>query len=154
MIRSKRTSILAVATVALGLLLFGAARSWAQATQVIQQDGNVTRILNLLVITDQKEEVWDVEFVYDTGYNVYGRALNFRWENEENATAALASVAFTLNGAFPVPEGASIVGTDTFFIGVEEVNQSDLIGAVGSERFDEGWGRAERHRSVSRALQL
>jgi hypothetical protein len=136
----KRLSALAEGAVALGLLL-GASTALAEPT-VILNGNNVIGIENLPV-ADQVGvfTVYDVEFKYDTAVNVYSSS-GFNFITEEDAFSALISAQEALNNNMPIPLGASEVGTDQFFIGVE-VEQNIFVGAVGAEYISGVWDDCE-----------
>ena len=81
-----------------------------------------------------------MEFVNDTGSNVYGDSPDFDFLNAEDRVTARIQVQNTLNFETPVPRGASSAGTDQFFIGADF--EGGLIVALGSEYFSEAgrWG--------------
>jgi hypothetical protein len=120
-------------------LLLGA--SIAQAADVIlDSSNNVIRIENLEVFDDQGgPELYDVEFVFDTGSNLYGsNLLDFDFEDEEDAFLALQQVNEELNLNSPTPVGAGPNGTDQFFIGVD-IEDEGFVAAIGGENFQGIW---------------
>jgi hypothetical protein len=132
-----RFSALTAGAVAISLLL-GAGT--AQAAEVILDGDTVTRIENLDVVTDCCGVVtYDVDFRFDTGFNVYGQNLDgfpFVGENtEEDAFAALIAINNALDANTPVPSSAGVPSQNIYYIGVEEETQGSagLIAAVGGE---------------------
>ena len=115
----------------------------AQATEVVlDENNNVTKVTNLEVVINEGVTVYDVTFVFDTGFNVYGGdILNFQFANQDDAVVALAQVMDALNANSPVPVGAGPNGTDQFFVGGDEEN--DLIVAAGGENFDGLWDQCQ-----------
>jgi len=99
----KSNVIIAIIVVTMSLLL-GASAAQA-ATVETDDDGNVTKILNLEVFDPPADIiVYNVEFVYDTAYNVY--ATGFDFPISADALAAVLAVRDALNGEVPVPPGA------------------------------------------------
>ena len=118
---------------AMGLLL-GVSTVQAQTTvETEEETGNVLRILNLVVDLDPGGTmVYDVDFVNDTGFNVYGANLDqFTFMNFTDATNATAQVLDALNGAIPVPPAASTAGTPEFRIGYKK--EGDFFDAAGGD---------------------
>lgn len=113
------------------MMMLGALQAQA-ATVITDADNNVLRINNLELDLDQDalDGFFNVEFVNDTGFNVYGNSLTFDFPNSENAATARLQVQNVLNGEIPVPTGASAAGTDQFFIGADFEN--NFIAALGA----------------------
>jgi hypothetical protein len=123
----------------------------AQAAEVILQGNNVIRIENLEVFDDQGGPMlYDVDFLFDTGLNVYGANLEFDFHQEEQAFNALEQVMDALNANNPTPVGAGPNGTDQFFIGVEQ--DDGFIAAVGGENFAGLWDQCDRDCVVGTAV--
>jgi hypothetical protein len=108
---------------------------------ILDNDGNVVRIENLPVIDENTEEptIYNVEFVYDTAFNVYGSSLDFDFRDDETIFLALNAVmdALNFNDPDPTPPGAGPQGSDDFFIGNKE--EDGLVVAVGGENFAGVW---------------
>jgi PKD repeat protein len=118
-------------------LLLGAWGNTEATELIIDANDNVIRIENLEVFLDQGgSTVFNVDFVYDTAFNVYGESLELPF-TEEDAINALAQVNDALNAHTPVPPGAGTLGTSQFFIGAEKDPLTGFIGGVGSEYFSE-----------------
>jgi len=116
----------------------------ALAAELILDGNNVIGIKNLTAADRLGDSnMYDVEFVYTSGRDVYtgGAVEDFQFPVEEDAILALDAVMVALNGNNPRPTGAGPLGTDQFFIGVEEKN--DIIGAVGSENLAGQWALCE-----------
>ena len=136
----KLGSALAAGFIAVSLLL-GA--GMAQATEVILEGNRVIRIENLEVFDDQGgPTVYDVDFVYDRGVDVYGSNFNFDFTQEEDALSALIAVNNALNARSPRPTGAGPNGTQQYFIGVE-VEREGFIAAVGGENIAGIWEQCQ-----------
>ena len=136
----KLGSALAAGLIAVSLLL-GAGMT--QAAEVILEGNRVIRIENLEVFDDQGGPmVYDVNFVYDTGVDVYGSNFNFDFTQEEDAVSALIAVNNALNASSPRPTGAGPNGTQQFFIGVE-VEREGFSAAVGGENILDVWAVCE-----------
>ena len=110
----------------------------------LDDDGNVTRILNLPVIDENTEEttIYDVDFIYGTVTDVYGSGLDFDFpvsdpKSDEDIFLALAAVNDALYEHVPIPVGAGPQGTDQFFFGFKE--ESGFIVAAGGEELADLW---------------
>jgi hypothetical protein len=128
----KKRSALAVGAVALGLLL-SASTVLAEAVKV-DGKGYVTGINNLKVIDDLgKTTKYNVKFKYDTAANLY-KKNGFDFNGEDDAFFALGAVQKSLNKWSPTPKKAGSMGTKQFFIGVEEEQNTFVVG-IGAEYF-------------------
>jgi hypothetical protein len=125
---------------ALVCLLLGAS-DIATAAEVILEGDNVIRIENLSV-TNQLEEVivYNVDFVFSSGIEVYGENFLFDFTQEEDASLARQAVKDALNANVPTPTAAGHSGTDLFFIGVEYDDSSAIpvVAALGAEHLPPG----------------
>jgi PKD repeat protein len=131
--------------------LFMSISSVQAADVILDGNNNVTRIQNLELRDDQGQpQTYDVDFVFDTGYSVYGSGLEFTFNNEEDAINALAQVQDALNTNSPVPVGASSTGTDQYFIGAEE--DDGFIAAVGGENKGGVWDKCTTNCVVGTAI--
>lgn len=111
----------------------------AQAEQVVLEEGNVVGI-NDLVVQERLggSTLYDVGFVFASGKQIYGGAgRDFQFPVEEDAVLALDAILDALNASQPRPTGAGDLGTDQFFIGIDE--QDDAIAAVGGENKGGAW---------------
>jgi hypothetical protein len=143
--KTKKSLQVLLTTGALVMALLSGAGT-AQAATVIVDGDNVIRILNLEVILDQGGfTVFDVDFVDDTGFNIYGSSLELPF-SEEDAVNVLIQVSQALNNdIIPVPTGAGSGGSDQFFIGGDVTPATEIIGGIGSEFFsgDGEWDRCD-----------
>jgi hypothetical protein len=141
--KTKKSLQVLLTTGALVMALLSGAGT-AQAATVIVEGDNVTRILNLEVILDQGGfTVFDVDFIADTGFNIYGDPIELPF-SEEDAGNVMIQVNQALNDNIPVPTGAGSDGADQFFIGGDVTPITDIIGGIGSEFFGSAWDRCER----------
>jgi hypothetical protein len=106
-------------------------------------NGNVIRITNLPVVNETTGDtiIYNVDFVYDTGNNVYGAPPVFDFPSDETIFLALEAVMDALKAADPIPPAAGPQGTDQFFIGNKE--DSGIITAVGGENFLGVWDQCD-----------
>jgi hypothetical protein len=135
----KRTVLLLTVVVTMGLLL-GA--STTQATEVILDGDNVTRILDLPV-TDENTgvtRIYNVDFVYDTASNVY--ASGFDFPDDETIFLAFGSVVLALNANVPIPLGAGPLGDRQFFIG-NKLENPGFVAALGGEQILGSWDQCD-----------
>ena len=140
--KTKKSLQVLLTTGALVMALLSGAGT-AQAATVIVVDDNAIRILNLEVILDQGgQKFFDVDFVDDTGFNIYGSSLDLPF-SEEDAINALIQVNQALNENNPVPTGAGSDGADQFFIGGDVTPVTEIIGGIGSEFFISDWDRCD-----------
>jgi hypothetical protein len=135
--QEKKLSALAAGAVTMGLML-GA--SMAQAETVILEGDTVTRIQNLLVPNSLEEVTpYNVEFRYESGFDVYGQDLDgfpFVGANaEEDAGLALIAINNALDAHTPVPSSAGDPSQDIYYIGVEQETEgaAGAIAALGGE---------------------
>jgi hypothetical protein len=122
--KHKFGSALATGSVVIGLLL-GAGMTQAGNDGVIMDGLTVTRIENLEVFFDNEPtRVYDVDFRYVTGFDIYGPNLDgFPFgeaSGEDEAAAAGVAINNALNNNNPVPETAGVPSQAIYFIGVEE----------------------------------
>ena len=107
----------AVATGALATVLLLGANA-ASAQTVILDGDNVIRIENLEIVLDQGGlTVFDMDFVFDTRFNVYGAGLVLPF-TEEDAVNVVIHVNNVLSANNPVPTGAGPLGTNHTLLGV------------------------------------
>lgn len=136
----RRASHLGAGLAFVGLALLA---TTAMAEEVVILDGDsVVRIEGLEVVDDFGEiQVYDVEFISDTGADLYGSSFDF--PEEDLALSAIISIQRALNENNPTPSTAGPKNTDRFYIPVEWEN--GLIGAVGAEYFGTtvGWDECE-----------
>jgi PKD repeat protein len=115
----------------------------ASETVILDDNNNVIRIENLEMILDQDgHTVFNVDFVNDTAFDIYGALLDFPF-TEEDSVNAMEQVTDALNTNSPVPPGAGPLGTDQFFIGVDEELGTELILSLGGENFSGIWDQCE-----------
>ncbi len=77
----KQKLVLIAATVC---LLLGASGNAEAETVILDKNSNVIRIENLEVILDQGGQTFfHVDFVNDTGFNIYGALLEFPFTTED-----------------------------------------------------------------------
>jgi len=133
----KKLSALAAGSIVIGLLL---GTSMAQAAEVCLDGNTVTRIENLEVFGEGSDvQVYDVDFRFETGLDVYGQNLDdfpFTDANrEEDALLVMRAINNALQGNSPVPGSAGVSSQNIYFIGVdrESENSLSLIAAVGGE---------------------
>ena len=117
----KKLSALAAGAVTIGLLM---GVSTAQAvTFDLDGSNNVIRINNLELNLDDDalDGLYNVEFINDTGLNVYGSVDGpFDFPLAEDAVTVAIQLNNALNLNNPVPTGASSAGSNQFFIpGIE-----------------------------------
>jgi len=134
-----RFSALTAGAMATSLLL-GAGTAQAANGGVILDGDTVIRIENLEVFDDVGGvTVYDVDFRFITGFNLYGQNLDgfpFGDANaEEDAFAAMIAINDALGENIPVPGSAGVPSQAIYYIGVEEEQEAGagLIAAVGSE---------------------
>ena len=123
----------------LALLLAGAGT--ATAAQVnVDDNGNVLSITNLFLLLDEGTGFYNVNFVRDTGRNLYGTDLSgLPFSSASDTVRALADVNAALNDEPAVPTGASTAGSEIFFTGA--LSTIDELVGQGSELYDNGtWG--------------
>jgi hypothetical protein len=110
---------------------------------ILDENGNVRRIENLPVLDENTgtPTVYNVDFVYDTAYSVYGSNLEFDFPDDETSAIALEAVTDALNANEPIPLGAGPEGSTQFFIGADLEN--DFVAAVGGELIFEAWDQCE-----------
>jgi hypothetical protein len=133
----KLTIFLSTVAVSLALLM-GA--STAQAIEVIFDDnGNAIQILDLPVVDENTQEttVYNVDFEYEQGINVYEGGFDF--PDDETILIARQEVNNALN-AFSA-ELVGEVGSDQFFIGNKW--EDGLMAALGGELISEDWKSCE-----------
>jgi hypothetical protein len=134
----KRTIFLTAVVVTMSLLL---GTITAQAVEVIfDVNGNATQILDLPITDEVTNEttVYDVDFVYEPGINVYGSGFDF--PGDETILLVRQEVNNTLN-AF----NAELVGgaaSDQYFIGNKW--EDGLLVALGGEFISGDWETCER----------
>ena len=123
-------------------LLLVASGNAEEATVILDDNNNVIRIENLEVldIVGNDIHVYDVDFVYDTAFNVYGAGLDFDFSIAADALSAFESVTNALNNNVPVPPGAGPSGTE-FFIG--NVERASRVGALGGANIDGIWDHCQ-----------
>ena len=121
--QTKNFSALAAGIVTMGLLL-GASTAQAETVE-LDGSGNVIRVTNLELNLDNDDldGFYDVEFINDSGLDVYGSVDGPFDFPAEAAATAIVQVNNALNLNNPVPTGASSAGTDQYFIpGIEYFN--------------------------------
>ena len=135
--QTKKLSTLAASSIVIGLLL---GTSMAQAAEVCLDGNTVTRIENLEVFGEGSDvQVYDVEFRFETGLDVYGQNLDdfpFTGANrEEDALLVMRAINNALQGNSPVPSSAGVSSQNIYFIGVDRESEYSLtlIAAVGGE---------------------
>jgi hypothetical protein len=130
--RELRT-IVTSALVTLALLL-GASTAHAQVEVILDGSGNATGILNLPVTDEntQRTTIYNVDFVVDDVYGVYGADLVFDFPDDETILVAVASVNMALTDSVPLPERVGSSGSDQFFIG-NTFEDPGFIAAAGGE---------------------
>ena len=139
----KKLSVLAAGSIAIGLQLF---TSMALAEEVCLEGDTVMGIKGLDVLTDQYGPVTiDVDFRYETGFEVYGTGLdNFPFtggRTEEDLLGMIAQINESLGLNNPVPGSAGQPSQNIYYIGGEQESEGDaaLIAAVGSENLAGFW---------------
>ena len=147
--KRKPTILLATFVITMGLLL---GTSTAQAaTVILDDDDNVIRIENLPVFDETTEETifYNVDFVYDTGTNVYGNPPVFDFtspEDDETILLALEAVTDALNANNPTPLGAGPESTNDFFIG--NTVEDGFVVALGGENIAGVWNQCDKTASL------
>ena len=141
--KMKKLSALVAVSIAIGLLL---GTSMVQAEEVCLDGDTVMGIKSLDVLTDAHGAITiDVDFRYETGFQVYGSGLdNFPFNDvnaEEDVIATMVSINNTLGANNPVPGSAGYPSENVYFIGVEEETEggAGLVAAVGSENLTGGF---------------
>ena len=118
----KQIKNLAAGAITIGLLL-GASSAQAATTFELDGENNVIRINNLELNLDDDalDGLYNVEFINDTGLNVYGTVDGpFDFPLAEDAVTVAIQLNTALNLNNPVPTGASSAGSSEFFIpGIE-----------------------------------
>jgi len=101
---------------------------------ILDGSGNAIQILNLPVIDENTQEttIYDVDFVVDDVFGVYGAELDFDFPDDETILVAVASVNMALTDWVPLPERVGSEDSDQFFIG-NTIEQSGVIAAAGGE---------------------
>ena len=152
----KRTVLLAMFVVALGLLL--GANAAPAATVICENDPapcaegeSVIRIENLPVVNEStaETEFYNVDFLYDTGTSVYGSDLVTDFpppDGDETILLALEAVTEALNLVDPTPSAAGPKGTNQFFIGYKE--EAGLLVALGGENIAGVWNQCDATESL------
>ena len=135
--QTKNFSALAAGIVTMGLLL-GASTAQA-ATVELDGSGNVIRVTNLELNLDNDDldGFYDVEFINDSGLDVYGSVDGpFDFPTAETAAQVMPQLTKALNDNNPVPTGASSAGSNRFSIpGIEYFGfwaafESENLGAL------------------------
>ncbi len=135
-------SVIYTLVLSASLLLAGAAQA---ETVILDENDNAIQIKNLEVVLDQGgSTIFDVDFVNDTGFNVYGVPLALPF-TEEDAIIVQISVNSALNANNPVPTGAGPLGTNQHFVGGDVDPLTGFIGGIGGEYFtrDGEWDKCD-----------
>ena len=146
----KKLSVLtlAVGSIAIGLML---ATSVAQAEELVCTNGaTVTGIKGLEVLTVEFDAITiDVDFIWTTGFNIYGSDLDnlpFNGlDSEDDAAAVYITINQTLNAQPTIPDFAAVDGKNFYYIGVEVETESTFgatAGWLGANYIGE-WGPCE-----------
>jgi len=139
--KTKILSVLAVGSMAIGLLL---GTSVARAEEEVCLDGDtVIGIKGLDVVTQSYGPITiDVDFKYATGYEIYGSDLDFPWEYPyaEDAFTVLTSINNALSSNNPVPGFAGVSGQNAYYIGGDDDIEGfvEFVLAVGGENITGG----------------
>lgn len=136
--QTTRILVLAASIFAVVLLL-GA--NTVLAAEVIIENGNVTAIKGMNLVINEDVAIYDVTFVSATAIGVYGENLRTQFLNQDDSVLAMAQVIGTLNANNPVPAGAGPDGTNQFFIGGDEEN--DTLVAAGAEYIEGLWDKCQ-----------
>ncbi len=120
------------------LLLSAAIQAQTVITDPNDPD-TVIRIENLPVIVDDRTVVYNVDFRFATGFEVYGPNLDdLDFTNEEDALVAIATVNFALNAEIPGPKFAGESGQRFYYLSPEADDSSGapLLATVGGEHIE------------------
>jgi hypothetical protein len=121
------------------LLLSGNA---AQAAVLIYQGNSVIAIRNLEVYgSEGGPELYDIDFLYDSGRAVYGPEGDTDFPEEADARLALESVLVALNLVLPSPVAAGPEHQDRFYMGAFLSN--GVMTSIGGENFAGLWDNCE-----------
>jgi uncharacterized repeat protein (TIGR01451 family) len=115
--------------------------STAETLQVIFDPNDPTtviRIENLPIISFSGETiVYDIDFRYETGFDVYGGNLDdFPFTGgtaEPDAVFAMGAINDTLNDNPADPTSVGVPGEDIFYIGIEGEANASSLGFAGGE---------------------
>jgi hypothetical protein len=144
----KTFSALAAGSVTIALLL---GTSLAQAEELVCTEGDtVTGIKGLEVFTEEFDQIIiDVDFIWTTGYTIYGSNLDnlpFGPPDAEDDSAAVATaINQTLDAQPTIPDFAAVDGKNFYYIGVEVETESTFgatAGWLGANYIGE-WGPCE-----------
>lgn len=146
----KKFSALATGSMAFALLL---GTSLAQAEEVcLDGDDIAIGIRGLDVITEQYGQIpVDVDFIYTTGFEIYGSNLdNLPFgaaTGEDDSYSVMTSINQTLTAINPVPDFVGRSGSNAYNIGVEEeegAGKGALATWMGANNTGEKWAPCER----------
>jgi hypothetical protein len=152
--KKNKFSALTAGSMAIALLL---GTSLAQAEELVcTVDNTVTGIKGLDVITSQFDAITiDVDFIYTTGYTIYGSNLvNLPFDganSEEDAGEVYFAINQTLSDQPTIPDFAGQDGKNVYYIGAEVESEASGVGATagwaGANYSDEKWEPCEFDRT-------
>jgi hypothetical protein len=135
----KKLSALAAGSVTIALLL---GTSLAQAEELVCTVGDtVTGIKGLEVITEEFDQIIiDVDFIWTTGYTIYGSNLdNLPFgppDAEDDSFAVFSAINRTLTAQSNIPAFAGQDNKNAYYIGAEKESEASGVGATA------GWSGA------------